>query len=614
MNASRASGRRLLSRPVLAGACALALAVGGAGAAAQEGPISLFPPTVAPDRPAEPPAPGEPQPSLPAERAAETPSVDGIVINRLGEIDPDSLGILDIDNGGLDSNVWAGSPRPVIEALLADLPGDIASPTLHSLAARLLLSSAEPPAPVKSASATPTMADALAAAQAETKDASFLRQRVERLYALGELAGLNQLLALVPQHVEDPWLAQAKVEGLLLAGKDRAACAEVPAGLARYPAALFWAKAQVYCQFTAEQTDQAMLGLDLLREQAPDSDPAFFTLANAFIAGSPGEVDGAQLTPLTLAMLRATGGKVAPQVVPGVAPLLLHGIAGLGGDNIVAKATAVERLAEMGVVPGERLAGAYGTFEFTEAELAEALERAEEGGGVRGRALLYRAANQETLAATKAEILRAALLSAEADSRANAIARALLPLMRDLPPTPELAWFAPLAARSLFRIGQFERAGAWLSVLRLDGFQHPESQAAYEELLPLRRLTGGREPLAVEATEPAAPGAYERRLLLLVLSRALGQKENLGWIDLAAQGTAGADPLPQLPVLLAMGDAAAEGRRGEAVLLTILAFGRDAPAGSHPLTLGYAVSALAAVGLGNEARALALEAALAAPL
>jgi hypothetical protein len=461
------------------------------------------------------------------------------------------------------------------------------------------------------------MADALAAAQAAEAGASdFLRLRAERLYALGELAGLNRLLALVPQRVEDPWLARIKVDGLLLAGRDSQACGEVPAGLARYPQDLYWSKVQVFCQFVAEQTDQALLGLDLLREQAPDDDPAFFTLANSFITGTGTAIHAEDLSPLNLAMLRRTGGSLPADAVARAPLPLLHGIAGLAGGDHAVSAGAVERLAEIGALPGARLAGAYAAFEFTEADLSDALAQAEAaqaaGEGVRARALLYRAANRENLAATKAEILRAALLSGEADGRANAVARSLQPLLTELPPSPELAWFAPLAARSLFRIGQFERAGGWLSVLRIDGLKHPESQQAYTALTPLRRLAGGAEPLQA-AGEAATRPAAGYRLLALVLSRALGQQEALDWTHFAGQELT-TRPLARLPQLLALGDAAAEGRRGESVLLAVQALGPAAPADSHALALGYAVSALAAVGLGNEARSLAIEAALAARL
>src|SRR5690606_2506454 len=147
-------------------------------------------------------------------------SADGAIeVNRLGELDPDALGILDAEHGGLGGDVWAGSDRATVAALLRALPGDLASPTLRRLATRLLLSSARPPAAAPPAAA-PTLADAAAAAE----ENGFLRLRAQALYALGELAGLNRLLGLVSQRAEDAWLAEARVDGLLLAGRDAEAC------------------------------------------------------------------------------------------------------------------------------------------------------------------------------------------------------------------------------------------------------------------------------------------------------------------------------------------------------------------------------------------------------
>ncbi|HMA15012.1 MAG TPA: hypothetical protein VKP12_09525, partial [Kiloniellaceae bacterium] len=352
MTASRASGTTRLARALLAGGFVAALAV-PAGAQTPQGegagPIPLFPPTV---RPA---APGAAAPAAPvldeAPPAPQWPSDRDIQVDRLDDVDPDSLGVLGPEDGGLGDDAWAGSDRAAAEALLSGLPGDLASPTLRGLAVRLLLSSARPPA-AGPAGAAPTVADAVAAAQGS----GFLRLRAERLYDLGALAGLNRLLARVPQRVEDPWLAEARVDGLLLAGRDAEACAEVPAGLARYPQSFYWPKAQVYCQFVEGQTDQALLGVDLLREQAPDADPAFFRLADALAAGSAGQAGDAALTPLTLAMLRHSGGGLPAAAVESAPPLLLHGIATLGGGDHAVHAGAVERLAELGALPGERLA------------------------------------------------------------------------------------------------------------------------------------------------------------------------------------------------------------------------------------------------------------------
>jgi hypothetical protein len=619
MNASRASGaggRTLRRRPGPRAALRAAALTGTVlwgglqGAAAQDtgAPISLFPPTVS----APAGAPGGASPGQPGADEDATSSTlgpaGGIRVDRLGELDSESLGTLDAATGGLGPQTWVGSHRLAIEMLLRRLPDAPTSPTLRDLTTRALLSSAAAPLRLASGGAPPTIADAVAAAQA----GDFLRLRAERLYAMGELEGLNRLLALVPQQVEDPWLAQARVDGLLLAGRDGEACGQVGTGLARFPSETYWAKALVFCQFVAGQTDQALLGLDLLREAAPGSDPAFFDLANLFVGGSAGSLDGAALTPLTLAMLRAGGGQLPEDLATSARPLLLHGVAGLPGASPAMRVEAVERLVEAGALPGSRLAAAYATFEFTEAELAAALTAAEQSDGPRGRALLYRAANRETLVATQAEILRAALLAAEETDRAAAMARALAPVMGALAPTPELAWFAPLAARSLYRVGLYDKADTWLALLRIDGFKHPESQQAYEALVPLRRLAGGAEPLAGELPEDADLAAHERQLLVFVLSRALGQEELFSWLELAPPGQDAGQALPELPSLLALGDAAAQGRRGEGVLLMAVALGRGAPAQHHPLALGYAVSSLHALGLEREARALAIEAALAA--
>src|SRR3546814_13868247 len=85
-----------------------------------------------------------------------------------------------------------------------------------------------------------------------------------------------------------------------------------------------------------------MLGIDLLREQAPDGDPAFFRIADAALAGTAGDGSGADdaggLTPLTLAMLRKGGGSLPPGAVANADPLLLHGLASRSEARRVGKA------------------------------------------------------------------------------------------------------------------------------------------------------------------------------------------------------------------------------------------------------------------------------------
>jgi len=617
----------------LSGAAALAVLTGilsVAPLAAQdrpEGPISLFPPTVvAPESPEAPQngaqdgAPGA-LPSAPAavEAVPETPQYEGIQVDRLQELDTESLGILEADSGGLGIDAWAGSDSAFVAALIRGLPGDPASPTLRALTTRLLLSNARAPASLGGGAPAggPTLADAVAGAQGDL-DRGFLRLRAERLHAMGELAGLNRLLSIVPQRAEDSWLAQARVEGLLLAGRDQEACSQVRSAVARFAGEAYWGQALVFCQLLAEQRDQAFLGLDLLREEHPDADPVFYALSNLFIGGTVAPPAPEDLTPLTLAMLRLGEGTPPEGLAEQVSPLLLHGLAALDTAAPADKAGAVERLAQAAVLPGRALAEAYDAVPFETSELADPLVRAEALGGVRGRALLVHAAGRETLAQTKAEYLQAALLAAERDGRGFAMARAVQPQLEQLAPAVELAWFAGTAARSLYRVGRFERAGAWASVLRLDGAKNPESLAAFAALKPLTRLAGGTEPIASwEGAED--PQAGERLLTALLLSRALGQDEG-SWPGVAeGAGSAEAiapespledEPLERLTTLLALSDAAAAGRSGEATLLASHALGEGSLGERHPLALAYAVSALRSVGLGGDARALALEAAL----
>ncbi|WP_422368766.1 hypothetical protein [Pelagibius sp.] len=642
MNASRAdccglhAAIRLIVMPQrLALPLATALVLSSASlspAAAQEAPISLFPPTVAepeaaPETEQTPSQPEStpPDSSRPDSSLGDTPQYEGIQVDQLEALDSESLGILEPDFGGLGRDAWAGSDRGFVQALIAALPGDPASPTLRALTTRLLLSNAQAPERRDKAAGPATLADAVAGSQ----DSTFLRLRAERLYAMGELAGLSRLLDIVPQRLDDSWLAQARVDGLLLQARDEEACTQVRTVVARFPAEPYWARALVFCLFSAEQRDQAFLALDLLREQDPDGDPAFYGASNLFIGGEPDGLTADTATPLTLAMLRV--GKAAPPagLAESGAPLLLHGLAAMDQASALDRAMAMERLVQAAILPGAALAEAYNAIPFDAAELADPLARAEQAGGLRGRALLFHAADSENIASAKAEFLIAALTAAEAAGRGHAMTRAVQPLLETLAPVLELAWFAPAATRSFYRVGQFERAGAWAGVLRVDGLKNPDSQAAYEALQPYARLVGGGEPLAareIAAPEIAAPevgggeagegGASENRLLLaMILSRSLGQDEPAAWPGML-DGSAGAGlpPLENLSQLLALGDAAAAGRRGESVLLAALVLG-DGPAGdAHPLALGYAVSALNTLGLGREARALALESAFDAGL
>ena len=68
-----------------------------------------------------------------------------ISINALDEINIESIGLLDEDNGGFSESLWRDSELSQVEELLSQLPIAVRSRATHDLMRTLLLSSATAP-------------------------------------------------------------------------------------------------------------------------------------------------------------------------------------------------------------------------------------------------------------------------------------------------------------------------------------------------------------------------------------------------------------------------------------------------------------------------------------
>ncbi len=62
----------------------------------------------------------------------DTSSRRSIQVKGLSEIDPNSVGGLSVENGGLGEDMWHGTPRNLIDRLLPKLPVAIHSPVLRN--------------------------------------------------------------------------------------------------------------------------------------------------------------------------------------------------------------------------------------------------------------------------------------------------------------------------------------------------------------------------------------------------------------------------------------------------------------------------------------------------
>jgi hypothetical protein len=548
--------------------------------------------------------PSQAQP-VPADDRPADSGREGVEVDRLDEMTLETIGVLDGASGALGADMWAGTPRHRVEALLPRLPAGLQAPVLRDLARRLLLSPAAAPE----------------RRQAQGGGDDLLALRIDRLAALGLTAGLRELIAALPRDTQRSTIVRRRVEALLLAGERAKACQRVRQAV-RGGADAFWQRALAVCQLADGETAQALLTTRLLREGGGHGRfLALFDAAEAGAADLP-EPLPKTLGPLHLALIEVGGLPLPVQRLETLSPALLAAIATGGHGDLELRAAAAERAAAFDVLPLARLAELYRAFSFPQDRLAEAAslesERAHaHAPPVRQRALLYQALEGERAPAVRAELLHR-LLTDRGPGDFLAAARLLAEPLAQLDVRPDLAWFAPTAGRALFAAGRAEAAGRWLRMAQQEAIINPKAAAAVTALWPHAVLSGaGEVPAngglgawrqAQDGTSGEAIGARES--LLRALLAALGRAPERSWVEIAMTAPVDPRPAPPAALIYALQEAGDGGRRGEAVLLTLLALGPQGLAGCHPAAVGTAVHALKQVGLADAAHRLALEAAV----
>ena len=161
-------------------------------------------PTPAPAPQAEPaPAASIPKAEFPGGPPKAPPRFE---MEELSAPDPDGFGALGESQGGLGKGMWHGTQAATVRKILPALPAASGSRSMQLLTRRMLLSSATPPEGNRGL--TP----------------SLMELRAERLYAMGALDGLAQLLKASPSSLASPGLARIEIDTWLLAGEVKTAC------------------------------------------------------------------------------------------------------------------------------------------------------------------------------------------------------------------------------------------------------------------------------------------------------------------------------------------------------------------------------------------------------
>ena len=606
---------------MIAAAALLALAPAGASIAQDsEEPLQLIPSQPSEEAGETGSAPGEDAPARIADPSAdgvgsaiaEAPAPvldeDGIVVGTLEAIDPDAAGLLVPGIESFPDDLWSGSRRSRIEALLPRLPAVARSVTMRRLAVALLASEAEPPAGAGAAGA-------------------LVLARAGRLAAMGERGLALALLERAGPPGGDEAITRLRTDRMLAALDYEGACAGI-ARNARRSADGYWRRLRILCQAEAGLIEAATLGLDLLQESGAASDPPFDDTIYA-MAGlaepAPARLDRA--SPLHVAAWRLAQIPIPPEATESVAPDLLPAIVGAPESSPATRLRLAEHAWASGMLSAEVMRDLYMQMPFTAEERADPLAQIAALEPVLAGALLMQAIEAQTVPALRAELLGAALSYAEAEGVLGGEARMLAHLVRTVPPAPENVWLSGAAGRALMAAADRDAAAAWHRVARERAPNDARAARGAARLWPLMLLSEDEPHLTAAAfeawraalagdDETADPGrAIALQDWLVVLLDALGARiDHEVWDRLLAEGRSAPAPAPPPALVHGLRVAADEGRLGETVLLALLLLGDGGPAVAGHGAVGPVVAGLVSVGLEEEARALALEAALAVGL
>jgi hypothetical protein len=271
---------------------------------------------------------------------------------------------------------------------------------------------------------------------------------------------------------------------------------------------------------------------------------------------------------------------------------------------IESRLAAAETAAAAGVLSPRHLAASYTAEPADPGTLDRALDSPEVGATPETRAILYQAALRADAPEQRARLLQKALAVDVLDPNYWARLKLYLPLLADIPAAPELSWFAADAARHLFAGGRLRAASEWIALLQ--GDEDAPKLAALEYLAG----EDGATP-DVAALLPADP-SRAARLRALFAAVEEPAEPSIGGLESSSLAAVAAPVLPRQNVnlWLDLGDAAAKNRVGEAVLLTLVGLDATGLAAADPQWLGRGIASLRRIGLAEDARRLAVEAAI----
>ncbi|HTH98986.1 MAG TPA: hypothetical protein VL574_16335 [Stellaceae bacterium] len=503
------------------------------------------------------------------------------------------------------NNAWAGTPPTTLEALLPLLQPSTA-PSLQSLSLRMLAGSAS--WPVEAAQPQqPGSGDVLTGI------------RIETLTTFGRNHAALALIRTVPPPPQMADAAQVATDLAFLDGDLQGACNGITGPYANF-ADTFWLEARLTCQILSGQNDAATQALNALSgntEIAP-----FLALATRALGGQANMPDNLPAPqPLSLALVAKAGNGFPYRGLDGASLSLLRAVALTSGIYDDARLLAAEKAAAYGALPASTLAAAYLALPVAPADKASPIDAASRHRDARGRAILFQAAHDATDPSTRANLLAGFLAQAAQAGLYQVSAAAAADLLVSIPVAPSLKPDAIDFARALYVLDRPDAARPWLDLASQSPLTAVQTRAV-QSITVLAHIVGGPKApdwtgfsLLPDGTNGNANTATVTKAALAAeLLVALGEPApDTALLSLLADNTAAGTswPMPAAGPPLLLANAAAANRLGGTVLALLASLG-GAGAGASPPQEAQAVAALRAVGLDEDARHLAIDAAVAA--
>ncbi len=361
-------------------------------------------------------------------------------MRTLGTVEGPAEGLLDASNGGLGEDMWSGSAREDIEALLPRLP--LASPdsAVRGLAKRLILTKADaPPGPVKRALVT---------------------IRIEKLLEAGLLDDAAALAA-GGSLKDDPDFARVQANAILSAGRAAEACGSLTAARDG-ESGVFWLQLRAWCAAASGDAATAEITRNVLDAQGL-SDPAYNVLVEDALTGAktpPGPI--AKPTAMHLFLLRKAGlpvgADVAKALGAGASLLALRD----SHNPPEVRLAAAERAAKAGAATTAELKAVVDAQTIASDKLAGAAASAPKLSFLAGQALLRRAAQLESRPGVKAALVHQALVLGDKAGLFETTARLQADVAGAIDPKAAAPEQAPLIGWSLLLAGKTDAAAKWL--------------------------------------------------------------------------------------------------------------------------------------------------------